>query len=258
MILYLVIFLAVAQAPKVEIPEVIKGEPNGFITVLPITNGKSVKYVYLDKGLNVFPSSLLSNPIATVVTAPKGKYRLLAYTALADVPSEPAVCVINVGNVPDSAPFGPFTPKPDTPDNKPDDKPDDNKPDDNKPIPKDPLEEAIRGIWGGLSANDKQAAAKAAKLAELYREGARAALDTSTDPQTGTPRFKTVGDVYTKVNTLAKGVLTNEDLYDVRDRLRAEMNSGLPRDARVVLTDDMRNKLAKEFTRYSNILEKLK
>ena len=255
MILCLMVFLTVAQVPKVEIPEVIKGEPNGFITVLPITNGKSVKYVYLDKGLNVFPSSLLSNPIATVVTAPKGKYRLLAYTALADVPSEPAVCVINVGNVPDSAPFGPFYPKPDTPDNKPDDnkpddnKPDDNKPDDNKPVPKDPLEEAIKGIWGGLSANDKQAAAKAAKLAKLYREGAKIALDTSS---------QTVGDVYTKINTLAKGVLTNEDLYDIRDRVRAEMNSVLPRSASMVLADDVRNKLAREFTRYSNILERLK
>jgi hypothetical protein len=253
--LILTALLVFGQSPKVEIPEIIKGEPNSFITVLPTTNGKSVKYVYLDKGLNVFPSSLLSNPIATVVTAPKGKYRLLAYTALADVPSDPAICVINVGNVPDAAPFGPYIPKPDVPD---DNKPDNNKPDDNKPAPKDPLEEALKGIWGGLSSNDKQAAAKAAKLAELYREGARAALDTSTDPQTGNLRYMTVGDVYTKINTLAKGVLTNDDLYDVRDRLRAEMNSVLPRDAKAPLTDEVRNKLAREFSRYSNILEKLK
>jgi len=79
--LSVILALVISQAPKVELPPVIAGEPNNFITVLPTTNGKTVKYAYLDKGLNVFPSALLANPIATVVTAPKGKYRLLAYTA---------------------------------------------------------------------------------------------------------------------------------------------------------------------------------
>lgn len=255
MVSLLLLVFAQAAAPKVEIPAVIKGEPNNFITILPTTNGKNVKYVYLDKGLNVFPSALLANPIATVVTAPRGKYRLLAYTALGDVPSEPAVTVINVGEVPDSAPFGPFDNKP-GPDIGPDDgkKPDD-KPD-NRPV--DQLESAIVGIWGGLKNQDKQAPAKVTKLAEIYREAARVAQDTSTNPANGQPYYATVGDVYTKINTLGKGAFDNDDIYDIRDRLRVEMNSVLPRDARLVLTDTLREKLTKEFTRYSNILNKLK
>lgn len=248
--------LALAQAPvpKVEIPAEIKGDPNSFVTVLPTTNGKAVKYAYLDKGLNVFPSSLLANPIATVVTAPRGKYRLLAYTALGDVPSDPVIVVINIGNVPDAAPFGPYPPKP-GPDPAPDE-PDVPTPD--NPDQKDQLEMAIIGIWGGLGSREKDAAKKVAKLAEIYREGARTALNADKDPISGKPYYETVGDVYTKVNALGRGALTNEDIFEIRDRLRIEMNNLLPRDPRIKLDGATRQKLVKEFNRYAAILEKLK
>jgi len=251
--LLLLLTLSQTPVPKVEIPQVIKGDPNNFITVLPTTNGKVVKYVYLDKGLNVFPSALLANPIATVVTAPKGKYRLLAYTAIGDAPSEPAICIINVGDVPDAAPFGPYVPSPDP-------KPTPDEPDDNKPKPPvvDPLEIALKSIWGGLSSADKQAAAKAAKLSAVYREGYRAALDKSIDSVTNTPIYNTVGDIYKKVNTLGKAALAADDIVEVRDRLRTEMNAVLPRDATAALDDALRSKIANEFKRYADILEKLK
>ena len=249
--------LALVQAPtpKVEIPAEIKGDPNSFITVLPTTNGKAVKYAYLDKGLNVFPSSLLANPIATVVTAPRGKYRLLAYTALGDIPSDPVIVTINVGNVPDAAPFGPYPPKP-GPDPAPDEP--DVPPTPDNPDQKDQLELAIIGIWGGLGSREKDAAKKVAKLAEIYREGARAAKNTDTDPSSGKPYYGTVGDVYTKVNGLGRGALTNDDIVEIRERLRIEMNNLLPRDPRAKLDEATRQKLAKEFNRYSAILEKLK
>lgn len=252
----LMCMLALSQAPtpKVEIPAEIKGEPNSFITVMPTTNGKSVKYAYLDKGLNVFPSSLLANPIATVVTAPRGKYRLLAYTALGDMPSDPVIVTINVGNVPDAAPYGPYPPKP-GPDPAPDE-PDVPTPD--NPDAKDQLELAIVGIWGGLGSREKDAAAKVAKLAQIYREGARTALNTDTDPSSGKPYYQTVGDVYTKINGLGRGALASDDIVEIRDRLRVEMNNLLPRDSRVKLDVATRQKLAKEFNRYAAILEKLK
>ncbi len=255
--------LGQTPAPKVELPDTIKGEPFNFITILPTTNGKTVKYAFLDKGLNVFPSSLLANPIATVVTAPRGRYRLLAYTALGDVPSDPIISVIVVGDVPDNAPFGPYVPKPGPgpspgPDPRPGPDPQPDNPDDNKPKPVDPLETALMAIWGGLSSQDKSAPTKVAKLAEVYREGARCALDTSTNPTTGGFNYATVGDVYTKINTLGKGMFNNNDIFEIRDRLRVEMNSVLPRDPRLTLDEPTRKKLAREFERYSNILEKLK
>jgi hypothetical protein len=257
--LVLSLVLNQAPAPKVELPPVFAGDPGSFITVIPTTNGKSVKYAYIDKGLNVFPSALLSNPVATVVTAPKGKYRLLAYTALGDVPSEPVITVINVGGVPDSAPFGPYNPAPLPPAPVPPTPP--APPTPPGPMPPNPpqpdaLENALQNIYGGLQ--EKGAAEKVAKLAEIYREGARAADNTDTDPNTGKLYYSTVGDVYKKVNTLGAASLTNSDIYDIRDRIRVELNATLPKNATIVLDPNIRKALSSQFSRIANILENLK
>ena len=256
--LIMALVLNQAPVPKVEVDAVITGEPNNFITVLPKTNGKTVKYAYIDKGLNIFPSALLSNPLATVVTAPKGKYRLLAYTALGDVPSDPAIITINIGNVPDSAPFGPFNPAPLPPAPVP---PTPIPPTPPGPMPPNPpqpdaLENALQNIYGGLQ--EKGAAEKVAKLAAIYREGARASDNTDTDPNTGKPYFNTVGDVYKRINTLGSAELTNNDIYDIRDRIRVELNATLPKNATIVLDANVRKGLSNQFSRIAGILENLK
>lgn len=254
--LILATLLSQTPVPKVELPSTFTGEPGNFITVLPTTNGKTVKFVYLDKGLNVFPSALLANPVATVVTAPKGKYRLLAYTALGDVPSEPAMTIINVGGVPDSAPFGPFNPAPLPPAPVPPTPPTPVPPMPPNPPQPDALESALQNIYGGLQ--EKGAAEKVGKLAEIYREGARVADNTDTDPNTGKPYYNTVGDVYKKINTLGAASLTNNDIYDIRDRIRVELNATLPKNATVVLDPNIRKTLSSQFSRIASILENLK
>jgi hypothetical protein len=258
--LILAAVLSQTPAPKVELPPTFTGEPGNFITILPTTNGKTVKYVYLDKGLNVFPSALLANPVATVVTAPKGKYRLLAYTALGDVPSEPSMTIINVGGVPDNAPFGPFNPTPLPPAPVP---PTPVPPTPPGPMPPNPpqpdaLESALQNIYGGLKDQEKGAADKIAKLAAIYREGARAADNTDTDPNTGKLYFSTVGDVYKRINTLGAAELTNNDIYDIRDRIRVELNAILPKNATIILDANVRKNLSSQFSRIANILENLK
>lgn len=259
--LFLAVLLSQNPIPKVEVDSVIVGEPNNFITVIPKTNGKAVKYAYIDKGLNVFPSSLLANPIATVVTAPKGKYRLLAYTAIGDVPSDPAIITINIGNVPDSAPFGPYNPEPIPPTPIPPNPKPPVPPTPPGPIPPQPedgLAAALQGIYGGLKDQEKGASLKVAKLAAVYREGARTANNTDTDPQTGKPYYNTVGDVYRKINVLGADALTKDDIVDIRDRLRTELNATLPRNSTVVLDPNVRKTLAYQFDRIASILESLK
>lgn len=98
----------------IEMPATIAGVPGQFIPVRPIkTDGKIVQYYPIDDGLSVFPASLLSDTTATVVTSVRpGKYRLLAYTALADKPSTPVVVTIVIG---DGGPTPPPTPVPPTP-----------------------------------------------------------------------------------------------------------------------------------------------
>lgn len=96
--------------PFVTLPQEITGEPGAFIAVRPNTNGRIVRYIATTPGLNVFPADLLRDATATVVTAQTGRYQLVAYTALGDVPSEPAVVSIVVGAAPPPVPPTPPTP----------------------------------------------------------------------------------------------------------------------------------------------------
>ena len=95
----LVLILALC-GQNIEMPATFTGAPGQFIAIRPIkTDGKIVQYFPLDNGLSVFPAALLNDTTATVVTAVKpGKYRLLAYTALADKPSLPVIVTIVVGD----------------------------------------------------------------------------------------------------------------------------------------------------------------
>lgn len=90
------------------LPEIIKGDVAAFVTVSAETTGKTVKFVALDPGLSVFPPGLLSNPKVTVVSSAKpGVFRLLAYTAAGDMPSDPVICKVVIGNTPIDPPPGP-------------------------------------------------------------------------------------------------------------------------------------------------------
>ena len=95
----LVLILALC-GQNIEMPATFTGAPGQFIAVRPTkTDGKIVQYFPLDNGLSVFPAALLNDTTATVVTAVKpGKYRLLAYTALADKPSLPVIVTVVVGD----------------------------------------------------------------------------------------------------------------------------------------------------------------
>lgn len=114
--------VAAAAPPEVKLPAEVKGDVGAFVAVrATVTEAKSVKFVALDAGLNLFPADLLADKTATVVTSAKaGKYRLLCYSGNADGPSEPAYTVVVIGE--------PVKPEPPLP---PPDKPADPKP----PVP---------------------------------------------------------------------------------------------------------------------------
>lgn len=107
----LVLFLAAtASGQTITLPAEVKGNPEAFLSVPATTDGKVVRWVTMDAGLNVFPVELLKDSKTAVVTGPKGRYRLLAYTAVGDVPSAPAICVVVIGEAP---PVPPVPPGPD-------------------------------------------------------------------------------------------------------------------------------------------------
>jgi hypothetical protein len=110
------------ELPRLSLPEVITGKAGAFIKVSATTNGREVRWQALDDGLNVFPGEMLKDSKSTVVTGEAGEHRLMAYTALADVPSDPEVCIVRITGPPKPEPKPDPRPEP-KPDPQPDPKP---------------------------------------------------------------------------------------------------------------------------------------
>ncbi|HEY1191067.1 MAG TPA: hypothetical protein VGE74_25765 [Gemmata sp.] len=108
----------VCAAPPVDVPAEVKGDVGAFVTVRGKTDGAVVRFHPLDAGLNVFPSDLLTDRKATVVSAAKpGRYRLLAYSSVKDDPTEPAIVTVVIGGAPAPGPTPPGPqPEPSPPD----------------------------------------------------------------------------------------------------------------------------------------------
>lgn len=104
-----ILFLVFLQIPTVELPLKVSGQPGAFIKVPAKTESKFVKWVSIDKGLNIFPVDLLKDSKTLVVTSQiTGVYRLFAYVGNEFGPSEPAFTSVVIGDEP--APIPPAPP----------------------------------------------------------------------------------------------------------------------------------------------------
>lgn len=208
-----------AAPPAISIPSQTKGEPGTFIRVDATTEGKSVRWFALDKGLSVFPSDLLKDPKTTVVVAMRpGSYRVAVITCLADELSELAIGYILVeGTDP--------TPPPDpTP-------------------PADALTADVLKAYQGDSDGRKTEYAKL--LASFYRQAALAA--TSKDVSTS-------GDLYDLLKRTRAGLLPDAALLGVRQRVADELKAILPTRAGDPLTDRHRADAATLFAKLATIM----
>ncbi len=216
--------LCLLAGQDLKLPAEVRGEVAAFVTVLADTSNKQVKFYPLDAGLSVFPAALLANPKATVVVAAKsGTYRLLAYTAAGDVPSDPQICKVVIGNG----------------------KPDDVKPPPPPPPPdQDPLLESLSGIYGGLQEPNKQKHVKA--LADIYRRAA-ATVDQYTD----------LGTLYNGIRRSAGEVIPAEAIRPIRERIAVETIRQLGDQPQAPLTPALSSKAASYFSRLGFVLEEL-
>jgi hypothetical protein len=99
------LFLVFLQIPTIELPAKVSGQPGAFISVPAKTDSKAVKWVSIDKGLNIFPVDLLKDSKTLVVTSQiQGVYRLFAYVGNEFGPSEPAFTSVVIGDEPAPAP----------------------------------------------------------------------------------------------------------------------------------------------------------
>jgi len=130
---------------QVTLPAEIKGTVGSFITIKGQTEGTAIRFVPLSQGIQLFPSNLLTDPKATVAIANKpGRYRILAYSAINNSPTDPAITSVVVTDDIDTKPL---------PDQLP-----------------SQIVESITSIYGGIQ--DKNKASMAGVLATIYLEGA--------------------------------------------------------------------------------------
>lgn len=95
------LFLVFLQVPTIELPARVSGQPGSFISVPAKTDSKAVKWVSIDKGLNIFPVDLLKDSKTLVVTSQTtGVYRLFAYVGNEFGPSDPAFTSVVIGDEP--------------------------------------------------------------------------------------------------------------------------------------------------------------
>ena len=202
---------------QLTLPSEIRGEVAGFVTVSATTEGKLVRFLALDPGLNVFPSNLLADQKSTVVSAAvPGRYRLLAYSSVGDIPTAPAITTIIIGQSP-----GP----------------------DPGPQP-DPLANSLRAILGGLQ--EQGQADQLARLITVYRDGVAVAND---------PAIKTTEALYQALVAKRKQAGVRDGaLSAVRERLAQEWAAALG-TADVTLSDVLRDRTAKLCARIAAALE---
>jgi hypothetical protein len=101
-----------APVPTVKMPSEVKIPPGRLASIVIESNGKVTKFGCLSSEVDVFreydpdPTKIRVRVIAYT----PGKYAIFAYTAMGDVPSEPAICWLTVGDPPPPTPPTPPTP----------------------------------------------------------------------------------------------------------------------------------------------------
>lgn len=184
------------HAQKLELPREVRGEVGDFVKIQAVTDGSKVIWYPIDQDLSVFPAELLKSETATVVVARKpGRYRLLAWTAKGDQPSQPAICLVIIGSPgPDPNPPGPNPPPP--------------------PQPTDPLLQALKVAYDQESdAAGKKRDCEA--LSNIYKTFHKHLQDGGT--------FTNWGEFFDAMSNSAKNLQVNGKVMKVQEVLQKEL-----------------------------------
>ncbi len=213
------ILAALAADPTVSLPPAVAARPGRLVQIAARTDCKLVRWYLAGEDADLIVMESTRSAIFSAM-AP-GRYKILAWTAAGDIPSEAAVCVVTVGSAP-PAPPGPVAPT-------------------------DPLAVALQAL---LEINqDPDKTKQAATLADVYRRAAKAATD---------PEIKTAGDLFSFARRQAVATLPPMALEAIRNRLGEELAAVLPTDPDAALTPSIRTAATEIYSRLAKILESLK
>jgi len=218
--------LSLIIAQQITLPPEVKGKPGSFITIPATTDGSIVQWVVLDSGLELFPAELLaSTRTAVVIAQSEGTYRLLAYTAKDNNPSQPTICRIIVKQA------GP-EPTPTPPEPEPE---------------ASSFQKRLQTLYGADSSSDKSK--HKAALVGVYKELVNA---------TASPEITTYGQLYQVAQRASEKVIPKGALLPVRTEIARYLDDKLPNETKSELTLEERTKCAKEFSLVAKALEALK
>ncbi len=213
------ILAALATDPTVSLPPAVMARPGRLVQIAAKTDCKLIRWYLAGDDADLIVMESTRSAIFSAM-AP-GRYKILAWTAAGDMPSEAAVCVVTVGSAP-PVPPGPVAPT-------------------------DPLTVALKGLFEANQDPDK--AKQLAALADVYRRAGRAAADTE---------IKTAGDLFAFARRQAVAVLPPMALEAIRAKLGEELAAVLPTDPDTTLTPSIRTAAAEIYNKLAGILEAVK
>jgi hypothetical protein len=234
LVLLLVAATAAGQEPVVKLPAAVKGEVGDYIVVKAETDSPVVKWKVLSTNLKMFPMELLKDTKTAVFHSTQpGKYRVMAWTAKGDVPSDAAECSIEVLATGPLPPPPPPPPPPGPPNPPPP-----------PPGPTDPFAQRIADAVKTDKATDADKKATATAMQGFYLS-CKSNMDNKA--------FTTVGAFlasYWKVSA----ALAEKDACAEARRLCGEKVYGLfGEDADATLDDALRAKAAILFDQLAKI-----
>lgn len=100
----IILLLLLGQQPDITLPPTVQVATGDYAVVKAITKGDTVVYVPLSDGLKVLDPALLKDPKTFVATGKPGSYKLLAYSAVDNKPTQPAYTLIVIGEAPKPEP----------------------------------------------------------------------------------------------------------------------------------------------------------
>ena len=222
----LLFFTIPASTQTVKLPAEVRGDPGGLTIVKAGTDCAELRWVVLDPGLSLIPPELLKDTkTAVVMSGRAGRYRLLAYGAIKDKVSDPAICVVVIGEMPPT----PIPPDP-------------------GPLPSDPLFNQLQTVYRGIASEENHRLLKL--LAAGYQQAARTARE-SQQP-TADLMFADVREGFRRL------MPSGEVVLPVRKLLEAELGKHVKPVVGMPLTDEVRAVYAKQFERYVVLLEAVK
>ena len=212
------ILLLLAQSPRVELPAELQARPGRLIQITARSENKAIKWFLANGDADLIVMESTRTAIFSAVE--NGQYRIVAYTAAGDIPSDPSVCVVTVG---DGKP-GPIIP----------------------PDSSDPFAKSLASIWGGL--NEPGKAASKSILADVFRQGMALADDK---------RFLDLGAFNAALKQLRADRLPGDKLVSIRERIAEELAT-LGDDSQAAFGPELRAKAKSICGRIVGALETLK